>query len=36
MSEKLGIGYIGIGGHWDQSHRPFLEASPLCETVGIA
>jgi predicted dehydrogenase len=36
MSEKLGIGYIGIGTHWDQSHRPFLGASPLSETVGVA
>lgn len=36
MREKLGIGYIGIGTHWDQSHRPFLNESPLSETVGVA
>lgn len=36
MSEKLGSGYIGIGAHWDQSHRPFLGAFPLSETVGVA
>jgi predicted dehydrogenase len=36
MSEKLGIGYIGIGTHWGQSHGPFMVASPLSETVGVA
>jgi len=36
VGEKLGIGYIGIGDHWDQSHRPFIGASPLSETVGAA
>lgn len=36
MTEKLGIGYIGFGNHCDQSHRPFLDASPLSETVGVA
>lgn len=36
MSEKLGIGYIGFGGHCNQSHAPFLDASPLSETVGVA
>lgn len=36
MSEKLGIGYIGFGGHCDQSHVPYLGSSPLCETVGVA
>lgn len=36
MSEKLGIGYIGFGNHCNQSHRPFLDASPLSETVGVA
>lgn len=35
MSEKLGIGYIGIGKH-SRSHVPFLNTTPLSETVGVA
>lgn len=36
MSEKLGIGYIGFGNHCEQSHQPYLNVSPLIETVGVA
>lgn len=36
MSEKLGIGYIGMGAHCDASHRLYLGVSPLSETIGVA
>jgi predicted dehydrogenase len=36
MSETLGIGYVGLGVHCQQSHALYLEPSPLCETVGVA
>lgn len=37
MGETLGVGYVGgLGRHCVQAHKPFLETSPLCRTVGIA
>ncbi len=35
MGERLGVGYIGLGDH-SRSHVPFLNAIPLCETIGVA
>lgn len=35
MGEKLGIGYIGLGDH-SPSHVPFLNVTPLSETIGVA
>jgi len=35
-SEILGVGAVGLGGHFDWSHLPFLEELPSCEITALA